>query len=138
MKIKGYIVFVVLLLSTLFSNSQNRDGMQEQSSEQRAQNFVKRLKDRIPLSSDKKDSLIIAFKSFYDELQTYQSVGNLEIVKVLSQKRDANVKHILADDEKYTVYQKYMEDIRLEREKRQQEHRDGGHHSGGRGMYSRP
>ncbi len=122
------ILITILIISTVSVFAQDWNG-EKQTSQQRAENFVNNMNEKIPLRKPQKDSLITVCKTFYDDMQTYRTEGNMEVVKALAQKRDNNVKQILSNDEKYAAYITFLADLKAQREQRM---KDGGG-QGGRG-----
>jgi hypothetical protein len=123
---------MVVLVTSLAVKAQNWGGGQQMSTEERARTFVQRMGEKVPFPKSKTDSLVTVFKSFYEDMQTYRTEGNKEVIQALSQKRDNNVKGVLANDEQYAAYVKYMEDMKAQRQQqRQQNGNDGGGHRGG-------
>ena len=120
------LIAIIFIISTSYVFAQDWNG-EKQTSQQRAEKFVNTMNEKIPLRKPQKDSLINACKNFYDDMQTYRTEGNMEVVKALAQKRDNNVKQILANDEKYAAYIAYLADLKAQRE---QQMKDGGGRQG--------
>lgn len=112
--------------------NENRKEAEPISNDQKAQNMVQKINDKIPATRSKKDSLIIAYKNFYDELEMYRTEGNKEVIKIIAQKRDNKIKQILSNDEVFADYQKFLDEMRAQR---QQQKQNGGEQNG---SYGRP
>jgi len=97
---------LVMIISTMAAKSQGMGGMggmmgggmrnrnmqrgnetpheaEPLTNEQKAQNMVQKINEKIPATRSRKDSLIIIYKNFYEELQMYKTEGNKEVIKVL-------------------------------------------------------
>ncbi|MFI5222266.1 MAG: hypothetical protein ACHQK8_08075 [Bacteroidia bacterium] len=128
--LRGYVLFFMVFgihmlnAQQRFPNQQ-RDPDQQRPAEQqnpavRAEATVQKLDDKIKFDKREKDSMLVIFKNFYDEVELYRSEGNKEVLKVLAQKRDQKVKELLSE-KKYEMYVATMEEIRAQRQKRMQD-----------------
>ncbi|MEI6508090.1 MAG: hypothetical protein WCO54_06360 [Bacteroidota bacterium] len=137
MRLSRVLLMVVLFVSVRLC-AQDWNGGEQLTSDERAEKFIQKMNESVPFKKAKKDSVILVFKTFYDELQLYNTAQNKEVIKVLTQKRDNNVKQILANDELYSKYIQYMEDLRLKRQKEMEQYRNNGQQNmrqpGGGGM----
>ena len=106
------------------------------SSEQRAENFVVKLNEKMHLNKSKSDSITMAFKTFYEEMQTYRTEGNMEVMKLFVQRRDKKVQDILMNDEQYASYLKLLDELKKQRQ--QQREQNGSQGGGGRRGGMRP
>jgi hypothetical protein len=127
------LLFITLFFLGNFLYAQESVG-EQLSSEQRAENFVIKLNEKMHLNKVKNDSITLAFKNFYDAMQTYRTDGNMEVVKLLVQRRDKSVQDILSNDDQYAVYIKLLDDLKKQRQQqREQNGSQGGRRGGGMG-----
>lgn len=133
-RIQFFLVSIAFATTFLYAQDSPEKGGEQFSTQQRAENFVIKLNEKIHLNKIKSDSITIAFKSFYDAMQTYRTEGNMEVVKLLVQRRDKSVQDILSNDDQYTTYIKLLEDLKKQRQQqREQNGSQGGHRGGGMG-----
>ncbi len=124
---RNKLLFIALIFFGNFLYAQERAG-EQLSSEQRAENFVIKLNEKMHLNKMKSDSITIAFKNFYEAMQTYRTDGNVEVMKLFVQRRDKSVQDILSNDDQYAAYLKLLDDLKKER---QQQHQQNGSQRGG-------
>ena len=130
------LILVSVILFSIGIHAQDRPEQagEQISPQQRAENFVNKLNEKIHLNKVKSDSVAIAFKNFYEAMQTYQTDGNVEVVKLLVQRRDKTVQNVLANDDQYATYVKLLDDLKKQRQQqREQNGSQGGHRNGGMG-----
>lgn len=126
------LLFVTLIFIGNFLYAQERGG-EQLSTDQKAENFVIKLNEKIHLNKIKSDSVTLIFKNFYEAMQTYRTEGNMEVVKLFVQRRDKGVQDILMNDDKYAIYIKLLDDLRKERQRQHQQNSSEGGRRGGMG-----
>ena len=131
-RIQLFIVTVVLITTGL--QAQEKGG-EQLSTEQRAENFVVKLNEKIHINKIKSDSVTLVFKNFYEDMQTYKTDGNVEVMKLLVQRRDKKVQDILANDDQYAAYLKLLDDLKKQRQQQKEQNgsQGGGRKGGGMG-----
>ena len=97
------IIFFMLLLS-IQSFSQNKFDSQTM-----AEKTVQELNDRMLLTPQKKDSLILIFNKYYSDKHLNRGKDNEKFAKAIEQNRDMSVKQVLSPFS-YEEYLKYMEE----------------------------
>ncbi|MEI6594139.1 MAG: hypothetical protein WCO28_01160 [Bacteroidota bacterium] len=133
---KHFQLFLIsIFLFTAIIHAQER-AAEQISTEQRAENFVIKLNEKMHLNKSKSDSITLVFKSYYEEMQTYRTEGNIEVMKLFVQRRDKKVQDILMNDDQYAVYIKLLEDLKKQRQ--QQREQNGSQDGRQRGGMSRP
>ncbi len=100
---------------------------------EKAQATIEKLCKTVTVTPAQKDSLVKIFTDYYDNLEIYKAQGNMDVMKMIREKRDQKVKVVLASDALYAQYQQF-----LASEKKQWQQNNGGddqdsgsHHHGG-------
>jgi hypothetical protein len=130
----------VLTISSflLILASQAQQSEQTHTTEQRALQTVNHLSEKVSLlTQSKKDTLVLIFKDYFDDIKIYRAQQNEKMIKAIEQTRDERVQNLLANPTQYAEYQKYMAEMKAQRQQQQQsgggQHHHGGHHGGGGG-----
>ena len=127
-------IFTLTLLLSVFipAFSQN----QSVTPEQKAIQTVNSIAESVSLlAPNKKDSLVIIFKSYYTDMRQYGASGNDKIISTIKQTRDTEVKSLLSPSQ-FTEYRSYIAQQDAERQQQRQKagnNGGGGHHRGGGG-----
>jgi len=103
MKIHQGFLSILLVFASFQAFSQRFD------SYKMAEKTVQELNDRMLLTSEKKDSLILIFDKYYSELHLNRNKNNEKVTKAIEQNRDINVKLVLSPFN-YQEYLKYIEE----------------------------
>ena len=93
----------------------------------------------IEVTKEQKEALTQVFTRYANNMQTYRTEGtNKEMLDAINNKRDAGVKEILNDDNKYSQYLIAVEEMKKKMEERRKEGvgQRGGHGGGRRGQGS--
>jgi len=131
-KISKNILLVILLGVTLNADAQNMDS-QPKSPEERGARMETVLMKNIDVTKEQKEALTQVFTRYANNMQTYRTEGtNKEMLDAINNKRDAGVKEILNDDNKYSQYLMAVDEMKKKMEERRKEGSGprGGH--GGR------
>ncbi|WP_028980250.1 hypothetical protein [Sporocytophaga myxococcoides] len=94
---------IMLLLSIQTFSQNNFD------SYKMAEKTVQELNDRMLLTSQKKDSLILIFNKYYSDKHLNRSKDNEKFAKAIEQNRDMSVKQVLSPFS-YQEYLRYLEE----------------------------
>ncbi len=137
-KISKNILLVTLLGLTLNAGAQNMDS-QPKSPEERGARMETVLMKKIEVTKEQKEALTQVFARYANNMQTYRTEGtNKEMLDAINNKRDAGVKEILNDDNKYSQYLMAVDEMKKKMEERRKEGDGprGGHGGGRRGQGS--
>jgi len=137
-KISKNILLVILLGLVLNADAQNMD-RQPKSPEERGARMEAVLMKNIEVTIEQKEALTQVFTRYANNMQTYRTEGtNKEMLDAINNKRDAGVKEILNDDNKYSQYLMALEEMKKKMEERRKEGSNprGGHGGGRRGQGS--
>ncbi|MBS1779605.1 MAG: hypothetical protein JST70_09805 [Bacteroidetes bacterium] len=137
-KISKNILLVILLGVTLNADAQNMDS-QPKSPEERGARMETVLMKNIDVTKEQKEALTQVFTRYANNMQTYRTEGtNKEMLDAINNKRDAGVKEILNDDNKYSQYLMAVDEMKKKMDERRKEGVGprGGHGGGRRGQGS--
>lgn len=137
-KISKNILLIALVGLTLNANAQNMGG-QPKSPEERGARMENVLMKNIEVTKEQKEALTQVFTRYANNMQTYRTEGtNKEMLDAINNKRDAGVKEILNDDNKYSQYLIAVEEMKKKMEERRKEGvgQRGGNGGGRRGQGS--
>ncbi|WP_156140593.1 hypothetical protein [Sporocytophaga myxococcoides] len=95
---------LLMLFFSIQSFSQNK-----LDSQKMAEKTVQELNDRMLLTPQKKDSLILIFNKYYSEKHLNRSKDNEKFAKAIEQNRDISVKQVLSPFS-YQEYLRYIEE----------------------------
>ncbi|MEI6681381.1 MAG: hypothetical protein WCO44_02075 [Bacteroidota bacterium] len=103
--------------------------------------IVDNISPKLNLNKVQKDSLMIIFRQFMENVQTYHAQSNPKVFAFMIQNRDGNVKKLLRDSLKFDKYLLVLEDIKNQpipiHDSRQQNNQGSPHRTrGSNGMGS--
>lgn len=103
------LVMVVLLAGAgLYAQRGGRGGGSRMTPDERATMAVQRLTATVTMTDTQKVKVTELYKNFFTESQPYRTERNQAKVMELATARDAKVKTVLNDEDKYKAYMKYV------------------------------
>jgi hypothetical protein len=130
---KKQVAFIAMFILFLFGSTAQENQQKEISSEDRAKMFVNRLAQKIVLTKTQKDSVVMIYTQFMDDIQKYRAENNAKVITFMMKSRDEKIKKLLHDDSKFDKYLLFMEDIKKQRETQPrptEQQPTGGQHNG--------
>jgi len=126
---KKYLwIFCLLVSATTFAQNTHRLG-DTHAPEKRAAQTVDQIVERVQFINDnQRDSLLIIFKYYYDDLITYRKSKRDNLIPVLVKLRDEQVTKLLSENQ-YKEYFKFMEEVRIEEQRKNAKTQKYGHKS---------
>lgn len=129
MKTTIKLVFAaVLIMAATTLSAQPQRGGNPPSSAERAQNTVKRLEQKLTLSTSEKQEMTTIYTEFFEQLKELRTRQKPQENRVAAEKaiqeRDNRVKALLKSDDRFAIYQEIKEDNR-EKMKKAMEERHG-------------
>ena len=131
----------ILLTALLFFYALGAIAQQNQpkevSVEEQMKLFSDRLAKKIELTKGQKDSLVLAYTQFMDDVQKYRADNNAKVLTFLMKTREDKIKNLLRDEKKYDQYLLFLEDMKTQRQQQQgppeQQHNPGQQNRMGNG-----
>ena len=120
------VICIALILGGMSVHLFGQETEPKRTAEERAQKTVLKLSERIPLAESKKDSLSIAFATFYKEMQAARKSGSKAQFNTLEASRNTQVKQILADEQLYQEYINFVEEMKAKRQQFREDDRKEG------------
>ncbi len=117
MKLK-LLLFLFLITGYTASIAQ-KPQPDEITNKQKARSFIDRIAPKIEVTKTQKDSLVLIFTQFMDDVEKYRAGNNATIITYLMKARDEKVKSLLRDEAKFDKYLLTMADIQKPREPQQ-------------------
>ena len=71
----------------------------------RAENVITRLEEKITFSTAERDSMVIIYTGFFKEMEPYRGQRNFEKIRELAELRDKKVKELLSEEQ----FEKYLD-----------------------------
>jgi hypothetical protein len=112
------IIFLFLVPS---AKAQFRGNEQKPSTEQMATETIDQLSKKVSLTQLKKDSAVMIFVEFFNNIETYRVSNNengVKIIQYFEEARDSIIKRLFDDEKKYKIYIAFIFDLKAEQEKR--------------------
>lgn len=110
-RIQMLMTGALLLLAVVSMQAQPGKGTPPKP-EERAKFTVDRLAEKITVTPVEQDSLLSIFTVFFTDQQTKRGSGDWEAMKQLGDARDARVRELFNNDEKYDSYLAFMKEQR--------------------------
>jgi len=109
------LILYIILVPVI--NAQNQEDFKMPAPEEQAKKTVEDLIKKIPMTAVKKDSAIAIFSEFFNNMETYRTDGNKDLIQYIEKVRDDKMKSLLKNDEQYVTYTKFLLDLKARREK---------------------
>jgi hypothetical protein len=128
MKLKILLfLFLITGYATAIAQKPKTD---EITNKQKARSFIDRIAPKIEVTKAQKDSLVLIFTQFMDDVEKYRAGNNATIITYLMKARDEKVKSLLRDEAKFDKYLLTMADIQKPREPQQSPSQQPGNGGG--------
>jgi len=111
------LLFMLYIILVPVIHAQNHEDFKMPVPEEQARKTVEDLINKIPMTASKKDSAIEIFSEFFNNMETYRTDGNKELIQYIEKVRDDKMKSLLKNDEQYVTYTKFLLDLKAQREK---------------------
>jgi hypothetical protein len=111
------LLFVISIILAPVINAQNYEDIKMPAPEEQARKTVEDLIKKIPMTVAKKDSAVEIFSEFFNNMETYRTDGNKDLIQYIEKVRDDKIKNLLKNDLQYVTYTKFLLDLKARREK---------------------
>ena len=118
-------IAAILILLSISSFAQKKEEEKNLSPNQRAEHIVGEIYERTYLSTDRKDSLVLIYTNYYQNLQAYKNNGNEKLAKAIEQTKETKIKNLL-NTEQYQAYKDLMAEHEQERAKQEEKKKTPG------------
>ncbi len=133
---KQIILFALFFFYALGAMAQ-QNRPKEVSVEEQMKIFVDRLAKKIDLTKGQKDSIVLTYIQFIDDVQKYRADNNAKVLTFLMKTREDKIKNLLRDEKKYEQYLLFLEEMKTQNQQQQgqpeQQHNPGQQNRMGNG-----